>query len=136
MIVIRLMSCLLLLIGGYWITKINVFPIYSNEKYIVVSGIINIWSGIACFMWGGYGLIYYFNDLIKLPFNVGNFNKPILLIGLVISPLLTFIIHGNITNIKKDYIECNELREFSSRYSSRTYAISPEVCSLLKNNNP
>lgn len=106
----------------------DVSSLLSKKDYITIGGIINTWA-----IWGIFFLSIY--ALILTLFNRINNNteRIILAIALIISPIASLIYRFSTENLYKDYVECNELRETSSRYSSRTYAISPEVCSLLKN---
>lgn len=128
MIIVRLVASLVLLFLGFWITKINISPLLFESNMITVSGIINIWAGIACFFWGGYGSIYYIFHKHNSQSLILDFNKMTIFIGVIISPLLSILIFYN-TNIKlQGYVECNNLRKISSRYSSRTYAKSAELC--------
>ncbi|MGD8231085.1 hypothetical protein [Vibrio sp. TRT 1302] len=128
MIIVRIITSLILFSLGFWITKINISPLFSNSLLITTSGPINIWAGIACFMWGGYGLIYYIFYSYKRNHPIFDFNKVTIIIGTIISPLLAMIIIYNININIIGYTECKNLRELSSRYSSRTYAKSIELC--------
>ncbi|MBF4323586.1 hypothetical protein EAY22_25735, partial [Vibrio anguillarum] len=67
-------------------------------------------------------------DEFNLSLPIGEINKVIIISVLVISPLFTVITYSKIHSNLENYVECSELRTLSSRYSSRTYAISPELC--------
>lgn len=131
MIMIRFASSLILLLLGLWISDINMTGLYDIDDYIVLSSVINIWAGIACLLWGGYGIIYYLNSMLPISLPLGNFNKVTIFQGLVLAPIVALCIHYQLSTIVSDYIECKDQREISSRYSSRTYAISLEACELL-----
>ncbi|MCW8335632.1 hypothetical protein [Vibrio paucivorans] len=134
MIIVRLAASLVLLSLGFWITNINISPLLLESNIVTTSGIINIWAGIASFFWGGYGLIYYI--FIFHRYNnkslILDFNKMTIVIGIIISPLLSIFIFYT-TNVKvQNYVECTDLREISTRYSSRTYAKSIDLCKQEK----
>ncbi|EOW7171753.1 hypothetical protein [Vibrio jasicida] len=132
MIMIRIASSLILFLLGLWISDINMTGLYGAGDYIVLSSVINIWAGVACLLWGGYGIIYYLNNILPISLPVGNFNKVTIFQGLILAPIVTLCIHYQLSTIVSDYVECKDQREISSRYSSRTYAISPELCDSLK----
>ncbi len=135
MIIIRIASSLTLLLLGFWITEINLSPLLEYRDHVSLPGLVNIWAGIACLFWGGYGVLYYLlhNKLKPKKDQIFfNFNKMTIMIGLMLSPILSLFVHQEISLMVESYIECKDLRELSSRYSSRTYAISPEVCESLK----
>jgi hypothetical protein len=126
-----LISVLLFLLGG-WLSLINIEPIFSTQLYVKTSGVLNVWGGYGSFLLGGYGFFYHLNQLIKLPFPVGDFNRLILIIALIISPLLTIGTYEAVRSNISGYVECSNLRELSSRYSSRTYAKSESSCLQLR----
>ncbi|CAE6924908.1 hypothetical protein ACOMICROBIO_NCLOACGD_02991 [Vibrio sp. B1ASS3] len=57
-----------------------------------------------------------------------NWNYVVYGLLLVITPSATYITYTNIQSNIEEYVECEDAREFSLRYSSRTYAISHELC--------
>lgn len=57
-----------------------------------------------------------------------NWNYVVYGLLLVITPSATYITYTNIQSNIEGYVECEDAREFSLRYSSRTYAISHELC--------
>lgn len=132
MIIVRIIASLILFSLGLWIAEINVFPLFSDSLIIKTSGVINIWAGIACFMWGGYGVFYhiFYSDNKLHP--IFDFNKVTIIVGILISPVLAMVIYYNININLTGYTECKNLRELSSRYSSRTYAKSVELCKQEK----
>ncbi len=126
---------LILLIGviywtGYYSLDIAM-TMFDASEIIKVDGVLNIAGVYGVFLLSIYLLIWWLNQLIAIPFPIGDINKVILVILLVITPILTI---GTYTKIHKNiesYVECSELRKFSSRYSSRTYATSTELCQQL-----
>ncbi len=91
-------------------------------------GVLNMWGVYGSFLIGIYGLVYWLGQLIDLPFPVGNFTKPVMIIAVVISPLLTVGTYAKVHADISGYVECTDLRKLSSRYSSHTYAVSEELC--------
>jgi hypothetical protein len=133
MIIARFFASLSILFLGFWVTRVNLSPLFSPKEYIETSSLINLWAGIACLLWGAYGTIYYTlaEKSVEKTAIAFNFNKVTMIIGLVISPIFSLLVQNSITTNFEGYIECHSLREISSRFSSRTYAISVEVCESL-----
>lgn len=128
----RILIFSLLAILGGWISYNNIYTaILSSEKIIERSGIINIFSGYGCFFIGIYIVIYAAKEQFRLPFNIGEANKVIG--GLFVASLvLSVITFSSINRQIEGYVECKDLRQISSRYSSRTYAKSIELCQQEK----
>ncbi|MFV8457883.1 hypothetical protein ACNO5M_22675 [Vibrio owensii] len=101
----------------------------TTNPIIKVGGIANIAAVFAMLFWMPYLLVYWINDLVKLPFPIGEFNKTFAVLT-VLSLVVSLGVYKKIQQhiVQFNYIECKDMREISSRYSSRTYAISPELC--------
>jgi hypothetical protein len=104
---------------------------FTTADIIKVDGVLNIWGSYGSSLIGSYSLLYWLNKIVAFPFSLGDFNKVGIILVIIIAPLLTIgtyaKIHANISG----YVECHNLRKLSSRYSSRTYAISEELCHKL-----
>ncbi|EMI4513204.1 hypothetical protein V6560_000693 [Vibrio parahaemolyticus] len=129
---LRMVVFLLLSILGGWIINANIYSAFSDAQLVIErDGIMNIFAGYGCFFIGLYVVIYVAKEQFRLNFNVGEFNKVVG--GLVITSLILSVVNFAAINRQVEgYTECKNLREISSRYSSRTYAISPELCDSLK----
>lgn len=93
-----------------------------------VDGLLNIWGCYASFFICFYFLFYWVNQIVRLPFPLGNINKVGLAICIVVSPLLAVITYTKLNDNLSGYVECSSLRKVSLHYSSHTYAISKELC--------
>ncbi len=133
MIIIRiLVSLLVTIISFYFSTDYIVFFTSMRSEFIVVDGMLNIWASISGILLGLFFLIYYVCFAFGYELSVIKLNKIALCLIFVVSPLSSVIIHHASSVKVENYSECKDLREISSRYSSRTYAISPELCDSLK----
>ena len=103
-----------------------------NDHVIEIPSVINIYSAYTVCLISIYIVLYTVKEQFKLNWKIGEINKTIFIIALLISPTLSIgtIIKAN--NIIHNYVECKDLREISSRYSSRTYAKSIELCQREK----
>ena len=129
---IRIILCSLVLWLCWWITSGNVKQAFGLLPSIVeVPGVLNIWAGFSGFITSAYLVVYSIKDEFKLSFYIGEINKVIIISALAISPLLTIVTYSQIHANLENYVECSELRKLSSRYSSRTYALSPELCTKI-----
>ncbi len=129
---IRIVLCLLLTWVGWWITSDNAIKAFGSIPTIVeVPGVLNIWAGFCSIFAGLYLIAYSIKDEFKLSVPIGDINKVLIASTLVLAPLLTVGTYTQIHTNIESYVECSELRKFSSRYSSRTYATSTELCQQL-----
>ncbi|WP_394135919.1 hypothetical protein [Aliivibrio fischeri] len=103
----------------------------GSEEYVVIDGALNVWATYSgCFILT-YLIYYYFMSLKDKEPSPKQLNYAVLIIAVIISPLLTLSTYTIIHNNLNDYVKCNSLNKWSSRYSSSTYAISKEVCMTL-----
>ncbi|EOX1298132.1 hypothetical protein ACPDLO_003146 [Vibrio cholerae] len=129
---IRIVLFSLLTWLGWWISSDNVSKAFGPISSIVeVSGVLNVWAGFCSIIAGLYLVIYSIKDEFKLSIPIGEINKVIIVSTLIVSPLLTIAIYSQMQSVVSSYVECKSERKISSRYSSRTYAVSEELCSAL-----
>ena len=108
--------------------------IFGNTlpQAIKVSGILNVVSVYIMTPLCSAALLYGFNRYFNLKIPLGD-GKGVL-IGSLIFGIITGVTVRETIKAKLSeagYIECRELRRVSSRSSSRTYTVSPEVCQEL-----
>ena len=128
MIFLRLFISVLLILGSGFLSLDIVERAFDVSDVVKVDGVLNIWGVYGLFLIGLYGLIYWLGQIINLPFPIGNFTKPVVVLGIIISPLLTVVTYAKVYADISDYVECSSLRKVSLHYSSHTYAISKELC--------
>jgi hypothetical protein len=131
MIAIRIVASLFLILGGGILSFSILNDTFHVSNIIIVDGVINIWGCYASFLAGIYSFFYWINQITSLPFSMGDFNRTVLIISFLISPLLTIGIYQKLQSNTSGYMECKGAREFSSRYSSRTYVLPPMTCEQL-----
>lgn len=114
---------------GFWITSSNVHKALGAPMQVIeVSGILNVWAGFGCLLIGMYMVIWSVKEQFQLHLKIGNINTVLLVTSIIIAPLLAATTYGQIQANISGYVECKGKREVRSRYSSRTYAISEELC--------
>lgn len=134
MITIRIFICILITLFSLYLSSDYImYFMPKKEDVYVLDGILNIWASISVILIGTFFSIYYICLIVGYEIPGIRFNQIALVLVFILSPISSFIIKYAFEVKTVNYVECKELREISSRYSSRTYAISPEVCSLLKN---
>lgn len=126
---VRIVIFTLLSALGGWVVSNDLFLAFSGElpAVVEVSGLLNIMAGVGCLFIGIYITIYAAKEQFNLAVPVGDINK-VCILGITLSAVLSVILHISIFSNISVYTECESLRKISSRYSSRTYAISDEVC--------
>ena len=130
---IRIILCSLLTWVGWWITSDNAIKAFGSIPSVVeVPGVLNIWAGFCSIFAGVYLIAYSVKDEFKLSVPIGDINKVLIASTLVLSPLLTVGTYTQIHSNIESYVECGDLRKFSSRYSSRTYASDETLCLELE----
>ncbi|GLT20208.1 hypothetical protein GCM10007938_39910 [Vibrio zhanjiangensis] len=129
---IRVLFSLLLAILGGWISKGNIEIAFLYKHPVIErSGIVNVLSGYGCLSIGLYLALFWLKDQFGFPLNIGKANKVIA--GLIVISLILSVMTFSAINRQIDgYVECKDQRKLSSRYSSRTYAISQERCESLE----
>lgn len=134
MIYLRLMVSFLLVGLGAYLSFENVKLAFNSNfpDEFRLYGIHNILAGIACLFIGLYMVLYWINTVKTFPFSLGNINKVgfMLIVGsLLIALLLKSMIQSNIE--KNGYVECSDLSKIATRYTSKTYTKTPEICAQL-----
>ncbi len=118
-----------LIVGfAYWQANEQLTSAFSNDDIIKVDGVLNVWASHAMLLIFLYLIIYVIKDEFKLPFRIGEVNRVLIVVGLVVSPALAMITYGQSKENVAHYVECKSERQFSSRYSSRTYALNEQLC--------
>ncbi len=128
----RIVIFSLLAVLGGWISYSNISTATLSSQIVIErDGIVNIFSGYGCFFIGVYIVLYSAKEQFRLTVNIGKINKMVLSL-FFISLILSVINFSAINYQIKGYTECKDQRKLSSRYSSRTYAMSPKICDSLK----
>ncbi len=131
MIYIRMIGCVLIAYLGYTQISDHLASAFSESPIIKVDGILNMWASYGlCFIFS-YLAIYYIKAKYELAWRIGEINRVLIFCSIVVAPLLAIGTYIQAKDNVSNYIECSELRKFSSRYSSRTYATSTELCQQL-----
>ncbi|EKO3438036.1 hypothetical protein NTE19_001882 [Vibrio fluvialis] len=107
----------------------------TNAPVITISGILNIWAAYGGAFIGAYLVLYFVKEQFHWSVRIGDFNRVIAVVGLLIAPLLAITTYSKALSNVDNYVECKSERKLSSRYSSRTYAISASFCDTLSNAN-
>ncbi|WP_157617652.1 hypothetical protein [Vibrio mexicanus] len=109
----------------------QVVTAFSNEDIVKIDGLINIWASNAMLLIFPYLALYVVKEQFKLPLPIGEINKVGVVLLIIVAPLLSLGLYSQAKSNVTSYIECSEQRTFTSRYSSRTYAISEDMCLTL-----
>ncbi|MBY7902760.1 hypothetical protein KW459_17750 [Vibrio fluvialis] len=107
----------------------------TNSPVITISSILNIWAAYGGTLIGAYLVLYFVKEQFHWSVRIGDFNRVIAVVGLLIAPLLATATYSKALSNVDNYVECKNERKISSRYSSRTYAISASLCDTLSNDN-
>ncbi|WP_084781524.1 hypothetical protein [Salinivibrio sp. SS2] len=130
----KLLSLLLFISVSIWFAAgifdfISLLDNVGEVSKIKVSGYMNNTSSFVLF---GFFLPTIPMTIISI---ASGLQLPKLTFRLMIIGGITFAIIGHYFDsslrekiINNNYIECKEKRELSLKYSSRTYALSPEIC--------
>jgi hypothetical protein len=101
----------------------------ENIDVIVIDGFATIWSSVAGVLMFG-GLLF-----TLLVFSMKWIDKHAPAIAVVTAFILSPIIAGGVLyslkNKSSGFTECSELRRSSRLHSSKTYAITPQVCQRI-----
>lgn len=103
----------------------------KSVKYVVVDGLINIWAVYSGVFILAYLVFYYFNSLKNKVPSSKQLNYSVLISVMLVGPLLTLATYTMVHSNLDGYVKCNALNQWSSRYSSSTYAISNDICLSL-----
>ncbi|HDZ9267220.1 TPA: hypothetical protein RUZ06_003378, partial [Vibrio cholerae] len=131
MIYFRMLCSMLIAFGGWFLSKRQLDAAFSNADIIKVDGLLNMWASYGIFLLCCYLFIYYLSGIFKISFPVGEINKVIIVIAIVIAPLLAIGTSIKTKSNVAHYVECRDERTITSRFSSRTYALSSDLCSKL-----
>ncbi|MCL9783708.1 hypothetical protein M9194_19985 [Vibrio sp. S4M6] len=128
---IRIVSSFLFALLGGWISKDNIEIAFLTQHSIIErSGMVNILAGYSCLLIGFYLTLFWVKKQFQISINIGDIKKVVG--GLLVASLILAIITFSAINRQiEGYTECKDKRKLSSRYSSQTYAISPELCKSL-----
>jgi hypothetical protein len=122
----------------FWLTsnqvKDQVVSAVSSNDVIVIDGLLNIWASVGGLLLFTYFSVYAAKNEFELSISMGNLNKIGITIAFIISPLLAMGTYSQAKANVADYVECKSERKLSSRYSSRTYARTEELCLSLEDN--
>ncbi|WP_306332044.1 hypothetical protein [Vibrio injensis] len=127
----RILFCLLVALGGWFLSKRQLETAFSNADIIKVDGLLNIWASYGILLLCCYLLFYYIKEIFKFSFPIGEINKVIIVIAIVIAPILAIGTFSKAKSNVSNYIECKDERKVSSRFSSRTYATTSELCTKI-----
>ncbi|MGD8230784.1 hypothetical protein [Vibrio sp. TRT 1302] len=130
---IRILLSLLVTTGAYFQVNQQITSALSDESKIVVDGLLNIWASYAMLLMCPYLALDAAKKQLALRFPIGEINRVLLVMGAIIAPLLAIGTYVQSKTNVADYIECKSERKLSSRYSSRTYVQTEELCLALKN---
>lgn len=97
------------------------------DDVVEVAGLMNIGACYAVGLLSLYALSGWLAIYCNIPSPIMR-DKQIIMICLVIAPILTYFTNNEIQENIQDYVECKDLRESGTRYSVKTYAISPKLC--------
>lgn len=101
---------------------------FSSSDTITLDGLLNIWASCSGVLFSAYLIVYSVKEQFKLSINIGDINKMLILSCLAVSPLMAIGIYSKTKENVSGYVECTGERKASSRYSSRTYAVSQQLC--------
>jgi hypothetical protein len=104
---------------------------FGSSQIIKIDGLINIWTSNAGLLVGAYMVAYSINSQFGLSLKLGEINKVLLLSCVLIAPLLSIGTYTLSLDNVSDYVECKNERRVSTRFSSRTYAVSTDICESL-----
>ncbi|MUJ21951.1 hypothetical protein [Aliivibrio fischeri] len=129
MIIFKIIFWLSISVVGAWFSSDAFFVAFGEpEKVVTIVGVLNLWGSVTCTFLGVYVAYYFIMELLKSPISHKQFNIIGVSLAIIIAPLLTLGVYSKSLSNVSSYVECDSLREVSSRYSSRTYAVSDEVC--------
>ncbi|MGR5285559.1 hypothetical protein ACP3V5_09595 [Vibrio maritimus] len=107
---------------------------FSHGELITVYGLANMWGVYGALLVFFYLTLYHAKDAFSISLPIGDLNKTLLICGILVAPTFALATFGVTQTKLADYVECKSKREISTRFSSRTYAISVEVCESLDAN--
>lgn len=128
-----LLSVILIVISSYILFDDMSYLFIDNISYVVIDGFVSIWAMFGMFF---LGFSAFTMSLVSSgSWRASKFNRlyvsSILINAVVISPILSSAVWYQLHSISKGFVECDDLRRSSRRYSSKTYAITPQECQRL-----
>ncbi|MCG6230233.1 hypothetical protein [Vibrio furnissii] len=106
----------------------DVSSAFSNAPVIIISGILNVWAAFGGAFIGAYLVLLFMKEQFRLSIRLWDFNRVIAVVGLLIAPVLAIATYNKAHSNTQHYVECKSERKISSRYSSRTYAVTESLC--------
>ncbi len=128
---VRLMLFSVMTYMAYNQVSEDIISAFSNEEIVKVAGVLNVWASYGLLLLCPYFLAHTVNNQFNLFLRLGNGNRIVLFIVLFIAPLLAIATYSQSKSNVTHYVECKSERQFSSRYSSRTYALNEQLCQEL-----
>ncbi len=119
-------SCLAL-----WLVSDNLEAAFLSLPVIEIPGLLNVWGSYSMLLICPYLVLHVVKDEFNLSLPIGEINRVGIVLMVILAPLLALGTYSKAKSNVASYIECSEQRTFTSRYSSRTYAISEDICSTL-----
>ncbi len=133
MIIIRILLCIVIALFSLHLSSdYIVFFSTTSKDILVVDGMLNVWASISGVLIGLFFLLYYICQILDYEITDRKLNAISLMLIFIISPLISIAIRQASDNKVVNYVECKDLRELSSRYSSRTYAKTIDLCNDLR----
>lgn len=127
------LSLMLIAISLYFISDYVSFLFDDEVKYIVIEGFLPIWATFGMFLLGCSALAMSIAS--KGSWRTSKFNRlyvaSVLINATVISPMLSSVVLYQLNAKSKGFVECEELKLSSRRYSSKTYAVTELECQRL-----
>lgn len=126
---VRIILCAFLTALGIWMSKNTLTLAFSTPlpPKVEVSGIFNIVAGFGAIFVGLYLIVYSIKSQFKLSLPIGEINR-VIISACILSILLSVGCKTFINNQLQNYVDCPNLKKIKSHYTSRTYAISKELC--------
>lgn len=118
------------MIAGYFVTG-DLNSAFSSDQVIKVSGVLNMWADYGAAIIGAYLTLYFTKEQFELSLRIGDFNRVIVFVALLIAPALAVGTYSKAMSNVGNYVECKDERQVSSRYSSRTYALTDSQCQTV-----
>ncbi|MFM2620357.1 hypothetical protein [Vibrio owensii] len=97
------------------------------DDVVEVAGLMNIGACYAVGLLSLYSISGWLAIHCNIPSPIMR-DKQIIIICLVVTPTLTYFTNNEIQKNIQGYVECKDLKQTGTRYSIKTYAISPELC--------
>jgi hypothetical protein len=125
-----ILFCISFILFGIWSSS-DWWWIFNGDSkdVIVIEGFGTVWAGIAGILMCGTWLVFLLCFSMKVVDK--NINIIVIVTAFILSPLISVVVLQIINNKSSGFTECVELKRSSSFHSSKTYAITPQVCQRL-----